>query len=698
MLLRAGSDDSTIVRMRVKATNLDPLTAQLRLSRLLSGAQLRPSGLPRSAILFVRKLRDPLPGALQLESHDLRPPRVWEEALATQLGRMLDTAARPARGAVPSDSDAVIFLDHSELLACLARDWFESALSARWWWQSVLRKFSSSQVVAEIWRAAPEYVPAALEHLSARQRAVPFVAKLDEEYVHDIVQSVARTFALRALLPALQTRLPSVSLARIETDTGRSSVVLPDPAEATESSMSPNSIPAASTPANSIPASPWHDRVPEAHHSGLSPEQQRFLGISLLAYRAPSHARSREFARQVEAWQHEIIRRSRSLPASLLRVMPEQRDESPLDSKREFARQKRVDSVLLSQLPSVSTHDRRDNEDGDLPHDTMLQVTQGIARPATKPAVDDHISTPSAPEVVVSTSELQTESVIKTSRKFAEPSVSDHSPANDHSPAKTGCIDVNAEAESIEIETHLGGFFFLINLAQSLNLYGDFTAPAAPGIELNIWDFVTLVGAELVGPQDRADPIWTLLANLAGRGEAESAGQNFEPEDEWRVPPDWLRMFDVARSWRWNASRGRLRVLHPEGFAILDVPLTGNARGQLRREIETYGVRPELLRRAPLPKIALARSKLVRRRGVRRWLGLLMPYARARLRLALGLDSQDDLAAILCRRPARVSATDTHVDVFFGLADLPLQIRFAGLDRDPGWVPAAGRFIAFHFD
>jgi hypothetical protein len=28
---------------------------------------------------------------------------------------------------------------------------------------------------------------------------------------------------------------------------------------------------------------------------------------------------------------------------------------------------------------------------------------------------------------------------------------------------------------------------------------------------------------------------------------------------------------------------------------------------------------------------------------------------------------------------------------------LPLQIRFAGLDRDPGWVPAAGRFITFHF-
>ena len=26
------------------------------------------------------------------------------------------------------------------------------------------------------------------------------------------------------------------------------------------------------------------------------------------------------------------------------------------------------------------------------------------------------------------------------------------------------------------------------------------------------------------------------------------------------------------------------------------------------------------------------------------------------------------------------------------------EIRMAGLDRDPGWVPAAGRVISFHFE
>src|SRR5260370_15268726 len=39
---------------------------------------------------------------------------------------------------------------------------------------------------------------------------------------------------------------------------------------------------------------------------------------------------------------------------------------------------------------------------------------------------------------------------------------------------------------AIEIETQLCGLFYLINLALYLDLYGDFTRPSAPGIELNI--------------------------------------------------------------------------------------------------------------------------------------------------------------------------------------------------------------------
>ena len=52
----------------------------------------------------------------------------------------------------------------------------------------------------------------------------------------------------------------------------------------------------------------------------------------------------------------------------------------------------------------------------------------------------------------------------------------------------------------------------------------------------------------------------------------------------------------------------------------------------------------------------------------------------------------------LVQRPGQVLMSATHVDVRFSLAAHPLALRLAGLDRDPGWLPAGGRVIVFRFD
>ncbi len=46
-------------------------------------------------------------------------------------------------------------------------------------------------------------------------------------------------------------------------------------------------------------------------------------------------------------------------------------------------------------------------------------------------------------------------------------------------------------------ETRFGGLFYLVNVALYLELYGDFTAPAQPGLPLTIWDFLALLGHRL---------------------------------------------------------------------------------------------------------------------------------------------------------------------------------------------------------
>lgn len=79
-----------------------------------------------------------------------------------------------------------------------------------------------------------------------------------------------------------------------------------------------------------------------------------------------------------------------------------------------------------------------------------------------------------------------------------------------------------------------------------------------------------------------------------------------------------------------------------------------------------------------------------------RWPGL-WPRLRERLLLALDLRDAEQLASVLLRLPARLEDQGGRVDLHFDLADLPLAVRIAGLDRDPGWVPAAGCDIRFHF-
>ncbi len=57
----------------------------------------------------------------------------------------------------------------------------------------------------------------------------------------------------------------------------------------------------------------------------------------------------------------------------------------------------------------------------------------------------------------------------------------------------------------------------------------------------------------------------------------------------------------------------------------------------------------------------------------------------------------EKVEGLVVMHSARVRLTATHLDVFLTLEELPVEIRIARLDRDPGWVPAAGRYIAFHF-
>jgi len=259
-------------------------------------------------------------------------------------------------------------------------------------------------------------------------------------------------------------------------------------------------------------------------------------------------------------------------------------------------------------------------------------------------------------------------------------------------PRESGASSTVPRVYPASFDTEAGGIFYLLNVALRLGVYGDFTTPAQPGIGLSIWDFLTLVGRTLTPPHLRRDPVWRLLADLAGRGSDVELGAAFDPPDAWRIPVEWLDAFAGDGTWRWREREGRLRVVHPAGFAVVDVPRDGEAIEQLERELLPYraprGALRSGVRRAPSRGSTSALT---------RWMRCFMPYARARLARALGT-SPPLAGTLLCVQRARVSTTATHVDVFFRLANLPVEVRVSGLDRNPGWVPAADRVMTFHYD
>src|SRR5678816_3357625 len=189
-------DDSTILRLRVKGSDLDPLALRGRLQNVLSDVSLEPR-LPPSATLFIRKLSDPLPGSIQLDSPHARAPLAWRHAFQTRFDSLVSSAARPAHGYVADSVESVVFYDYAELLACLTADWCSGAAMTRWWWQSLIKRGDLSWLVKKFWREKIEYVPAALEHVVRKGVLVEFVSRLSDVEIQEILERVVQVFGTR---------------------------------------------------------------------------------------------------------------------------------------------------------------------------------------------------------------------------------------------------------------------------------------------------------------------------------------------------------------------------------------------------------------------------------------------------------------------------------------------------------------------
>jgi hypothetical protein len=262
-------------------------------------------------------------------------------------------------------------------------------------------------------------------------------------------------------------------------------------------------------------------------------------------------------------------------------------------------------------------------------------------------------------------------------------------------------FDLEATLKSGDcVFSELCGVFFVVNLLRALGMPQSLEQECNCELGLGSWECLELIARCLLNasrPDLAYDPVWRLLSILDGRSPEKEPGEAFRPASFYRLPKAWLGNEEVSTA-AIRVRRNRFEVWNLLGFPMTtswsDGPLTarnikdwseGYALGSLRRFPRTWSGAHAL-------GISPARS-------LQSFLAFLMPFVQWRLAASLGLKSKPkpDFTKLLLSRTGKVWVTRTHIDVVMPLKLATSEVRFAGLDVDPGWVPNIGRIIKFHF-
>lgn len=212
------------------------------------------------------------------------------------------------------------------------------------------------------------------------------------------------------------------------------------------------------------------------------------------------------------------------------------------------------------------------------------------------------------------------------------------------------------------LETYHAGLFFLIPVLARLGI-AEFLTPELieAAFPLRLLGFI----GQHLGLSDD-DPVQAVLATDAA----------YDPPSHFVTPESWQK--GIA-----NPGTLILRRGAPGKRALFDasgrLPLAQWQRHM--PEIVRDWVRKSGLRRHPYP----LHGDLV----LHAWLTATRRWLRRHARLGL---------ANVVLRAGRITATRTHIDLFFDLDQADIRVRRVGLDIDPGWIPWLGRVLYFHYE
>lgn len=729
------------LRVHVRRT-IDAGEISRRVERRLQAAQWSVASLPPSAVLIVKSLVDPLPGALTKDRNALHPPSLWQQALDQCLSDALANAVRPdSHGRVATHAETVLFADTSELCAYIAVELATGSFEHPWIRQMAVRSMPELQdcsSVAQLLRARVEQLPAIVSCLHGWNSATDVLSALDSAEAVSLTVSLATVHGLSELqeldgLGAESSRFESESETR---DIVAGIATEPtDRHRAGEVSRAVRSIDTVDQSEN-----PFYPIIELS--SSLKPEQTCLLGLSVTLTRAPRRARSVGFAEQVRRWlfQRQTMRshgpfmrnsepepieyapikgqdeqakterqRSESIPTTK-RTVDAPAETSGVDALQKFADPAsdrrsapmeeaiRVDDRTQSR---VATYDTTASSPAVQPvqHDRKQHLDQLNPK---RTAIEPDLASVSAPcskrEDAQAPSNARATDLTDTTEPLSAPAA-----------VETG-LDFGSSNEAV-FETRIGGLFYLINLLDRLELPEIFEVDYKLASCLGAWGTLELLARALLGTAVQTDdPIWRLLATLDGRTSGESLGIDLPSFDAFRLPLKWWERANiVSPQFDYSTDQGRLRLREATSrIWLLDLPTTGDNH---TKAMAPYGrVTPgvDLASTArQIPAHALFTESIIEAEALEvgnvapnalGWANFVMPFVRFHLEQALGASASTDSIATVLQMPARVMVSPMHVDVVASLESISIPVRMAGLDRNPGWIAAFGRVVLLHFE
>ena len=642
----------TIERWHSGTAPRQPVVARLAAEALAAEVAESLPALPPQSLLLVRRITLALPGLDVDRIPDARLRQSTAHASRHMLTAARDQAARPARQAVDDHAIAVFFADEAELLACLARDALNGRLDT-WWWRSVLG------------RHYPDWTSAWQERPTAGTAALRLLARAG------LAEAVAGTLGL-ALPPTVTGPSPAPAVRAAQPPASTADLVMMPPA-------APPATPAAGRPAivvgnrgadvRSSSGPPLAANVQTA--AATDPDAKQAATVARPASTKPADDRpplagepttatlprtpaARPAAFAGRAAGH--ARTSAMLPGTPAADASLQRPASPAtDTARSPAAS---DSVVREDEATAPPAAR-----GSWPPPASHRAIMSAPVPAVAPPIALAPRTTAGKTVAARGDTRQTNA--------GPPAVAGAAGWSVHPPAFAGRAttptvrrgsDVPAPTEQAPVQamavandpttageawplavtpqpvfTRCARLLFLVNLLLGDGLYPDFTRPAERGFPVPLWQLLALLGIALAGPGFRRDPLHAALETLAS--EVAASDQT-----------------DLDRRWPIPAAPGGRRL---------------RARS-LRRQ----------------PKAAFAR-----------WFARYCLSLRRRLAAALAI-----APALVGRQlwqahgNACVWLSAAEIVVVYPLDEHPVAWRLAGLDRDPGYLPSAGRTLRFVFE